>query len=61
MRKRDDARKQTKTNEGETPDDQGERPVYIPPSVTTYTEAELLAALGPAQAGSVGGDNVFGQ
>lgn len=37
------------------------RPPYTRPTVTTHTEEELLAALGPAQAGSVGGDNVFGQ
>ena len=28
------------------------RPVYEPPQVITYTEAEILEELGPAQAGS---------
>lgn len=36
-------------------------PPYEAPSVRTFSADELLAALGPAQAGSVGGDNVFGQ
>ncbi len=49
------------TLEPGAPGEHGEPPTYIPPQVTTYTEAELLALLGPAQAGSVGGDNVFGQ
>ncbi len=34
------------------------RPAYEAPQVTTYTEAALLAALGPAQAG--GSYTVFG-
>jgi len=34
------------------------RPAYVPPSVTTYTDAALLEALGPAQAG--GTYTVFG-
>jgi len=35
-------------------------PRYEEPSICTYTATELLVALGPAQAGSVGGDNIFG-
>lgn len=31
-----------------------ERPAYEPPAVTSYTDAELLEALGPAQAQSYG-------
>lgn len=42
-------------------DETEQRPVYTPPAMRTYTAEELLAALGPAQAGSVGGQNVFGQ
>jgi hypothetical protein len=34
------------------------KPVYEPPQVTTYTDAALLEALGPAQAG--GTYTVFG-
>lgn len=37
-----------------------ELPPYAVPTVRTFSADELLAALGPAQAGSVGGDNVFG-
>lgn len=39
----------------------GPLPLYHPPTVQTFTAEELLAALGPAQAGSVGGQNIFGQ
>jgi hypothetical protein len=36
--------------------------VYEPPIIKTYTEAELLAALGPAYAGSpLDGDSLFGE
>ena len=28
-----------------------QRPAYVPPQVITYTEAEILEELGPAQAG----------
>ncbi len=41
-----------------TPDTQQPKPVYEPPQVVTYTDAALLAALGPAQAG--GSYTVFG-
>ncbi len=34
------------------------RPAYVAPSVATYTDAALLEALGPAQAG--GSYTVFG-
>jgi len=27
-------------------------PAYVPPAVTTYTDEQLLEALGPAQAGA---------
>ena len=30
-----------------------ERPPYDPPTVTSYTDEELLEALGPAQAGGI--------
>ncbi|NJN81831.1 MAG: hypothetical protein HC802_05770 [Caldilineaceae bacterium] len=33
-------------------------PIYTPPTVTTFTDAELLASLGPARAGS--GMSMFG-
>lgn len=47
-----------------SPDEQptvDRRPVYQSPTLQTFTAEELLAALGPAQAGSVGGQNIFGQ
>jgi hypothetical protein len=31
-----------------------ELPVYLPPTVTTYTDAQLLEVLGPATARSYG-------
>lgn len=30
-------------------------PSYIPPRITSYTDAEILAALGPAQTGGYAG------
>jgi hypothetical protein len=33
-------------------------PVYEPPTVVTYTDEELLEALGPARAGSPPGDGL---
>jgi len=35
-------------NESEPP--AAQRPVYVPPAVVTYTDEQLLEALGPAQA-----------
>lgn len=29
-----------------------QHPEYVPPEVTTYTDEEILEALGPAQAGN---------
>jgi len=39
-------------NESERP--AAELPTYMPPAVTTYTDEQLLEALGPAQARSYG-------
>jgi hypothetical protein len=35
--------------------------IYEAPVITTYTEAELLAALGPAHAGSPIGDGLMNE
>lgn len=48
-------------DEGEISPTPAQLPPYAAPTIRTFSADELLAALGPAQAGSVGGDNVFGQ
>lgn len=36
------------------------RPMFVPPRITTYTDDELLEAMGPAFAGSVTGPGLIG-
>ena len=43
-----------------TAQDKKELPLYQPPVIITYSEADLLAVLGPAQAGSRPGDDILG-